>query len=73
MSHKPELIDAAVWKKQRPLMIMIKSEDWAKIEKVWLATCRQAGGDCDVTVSSVADTIYKLDDLAGSILQGFHP
>lgn len=66
-SHKQELVDSKTWAKERPYQIILGPDDWALIKTVWLANCRIAGPNCNVTVDSIDALVHKLDALAASL------
>lgn len=64
VTQKPELINAADWKKIRPKMLMIDVNSWTEIKKDWLKNCRYVGKECNIAVDSVDQVIRMLDKLS---------
>lgn len=71
IENKTGIIPAEEWAKQRPYMLMIHIDDWAKIKKSWLKACRMVGSKkCNVAVGSIENVVRTLDRIAGGILGG---
>lgn len=63
VSKKEGIISAKDWEKQKPYMLMIHIDDWAKIKKSWLKACRGNREKCNIVVKSIDELVIKLDNI----------
>jgi len=41
------------WARMKPVMLMIRPEDWKAIKDSWYEVCRKAGSKCNVPLDSI--------------------
>lgn len=69
VSHKEGIVGNKDWEKQRPYMLMIHIDDWAKIKKGWLKACRINRDKCNITVESIDEVVRKLDKIIEGVVK----
>ncbi len=70
LTKKTGLINAQQWKQEKPFMICLDPEGKKEVFHQWATACRWAGSKkCNVELSSVKETVERLDSIAGKIIK----